>query len=241
MISMIGRKLKETGSIIYRHIFYPFVRMGIELRTKSIMKQGSYLNKGSMLLGRNYIGRNVSLSNVHVGFGSYVNNGCDISNTRIGNYTSIGAHVTTELGSHPVDGKHVALHPAFYSGAAALGYTYVSGDSYNEMKYLDEGSQVQVMIGNDVWIGNNVSILEGVTIGDGAVVAAGAVVTEDLKPYGVYGGVPARKLKDRFTKEQADALIRTGWWEMREDELRRLAEEGSFDDIDTFLGNVLKD
>ena len=36
------------------------------------------------------------------------------------------------------------------------------------------------------------------TIGNGAVVAAGAVVTKDIPPYEVWGGVPARKIKDRI-------------------------------------------
>ena len=232
---MIKRKFEEAGSILYRHICYPFVRMGIERRTGSIMKQGSYLNKGSVLEGRNYIGRDTCLSNVIVGFGSYVNNGCDISNTRIGKYTSVGARVTTELGSHPLDGRHVALHPAFYASSAALGFTYVSGTSYREMKYLDEESHVQVIIGNDVWIGNNVSILEGVTIGDGAVIASGAVVTEDVEPYGVYGGVPARKIRSRFAEDEIERLRKAQWWDAPEDVIRKRAQDGDFDDVSVFL------
>ena len=51
-------------------------------------------------------------------------------------------------------------------------------------------------IGNDVWIGGNVTILPGVTIGNNVVVAAGAVVTKDLEDNALYGGVPARKIKD---------------------------------------------
>ncbi len=38
-------------------------------------------------------------------------------------------------------------------------------------------------------------VLEGVTIGNNAVVAAGAVVCEDVKPYSVVAGVPAREVK----------------------------------------------
>jgi acetyltransferase-like isoleucine patch superfamily enzyme len=51
-----------------------------------------------------------------------------------------------------------------------------------------------VTIGDDVWIGVNAVVLPGVTVGNGAVVAAGAVVTEDVLPYTVVGGVPARVL-----------------------------------------------
>lgn len=232
---MFKRKAEEIASAIYRRIFYPFVRMAVETRTKSIMKQGSYLNKGSVLEGRNYIGRDVRLSNVRVGFGSYVNSGSDISNTRIGRYTSIGAGVTTELGSHPLDGKHVALHPAFYSRAAALGYSYAKADTYDEMKYIDEKDHIQVVIGNDVWIGNNVSIIEGVTIGDGAVIAAGAVVTGDAEAYGIYAGVPAKKIRSRFDDEQTEGLKKIRWWDLNEDEIRRMADEGLFDDVEAFL------
>ena len=232
---MIRRKLEEAGSVLYRNLCYPFVRMGVEARTHSIMKQGSYLNKGSVLEGNNYIGRNTCLSNVRVGYGSYVNSGCDMSNTRIGKYTSIGAGVTTELGSHPLDGKHAALHPAFYSTEAALGYSYAVRDTYKEMKYLDEKEHIQVVIGNDVWIGNRVSILEGVTIGDGAVVAAGALVAGDLEPYGIYAGVPARKIRSRFSGDRIKALLESKWWDLSEEEIKKLAAAGKLDDIDVFL------
>lgn len=208
--------------------------MSIEKRTDSILKQGSYINKGTVLKGKNYIGRETVLSNTMVGFGSYVNKECDISNTRIGKYSSIGSRVTTELGSHPLDGKHVALHPAFYSKEGALGYTYASSTSYKEMKYLDEASGVQVIIGNDVWIGNNVSILEGVTIGDGAVIASGAVVTGDAEPYGVYAGVPAKKLKSRFGDDSIKQLLDDPWWEKSEDEIRKMVGEGRFDDVEKY-------
>jgi acetyltransferase-like isoleucine patch superfamily enzyme len=54
-----------------------------------------------------------------------------------------------------------------------------------------------ITLGNDIWIGSNVVILKGVTIGDGAVVAAGAIVNKDIGAYEIWGGVPAKKIKDR--------------------------------------------
>ncbi len=52
-----------------------------------------------------------------------------------------------------------------------------------------------VRIGNHCWLGARVIVLPGVTIADDVTVAAGAVVASDLGPGGLYGGVPARRLK----------------------------------------------
>ena len=60
------------------------------------------------------------------------------------------------------------------------------------------GEERPIVVEDDVWIGNGVNILGGVTIGCGSVIAAGAVVTKDVPPCEVWGGVPARKIRDRF-------------------------------------------
>lgn len=64
------------------------------------------------------------------------------------------------------------------------------------------------VIGRDCWIGANCIIICGVKIGNGAIVAAGSVVTKDLNEYGVYAGVPAKKIKDRFSTKEELALHR---------------------------------
>ena len=61
---------------------------------------------------------------------------------------------------------------------------------------LGEWLRKPVTIGAGCWIGASCLILPGVTIGDGCVIAAGSVVTEDCDPDGLYGGVPARRIKD---------------------------------------------
>lgn len=69
-----------------------------------------------------------------------------------------------------------------------------------------------VVIGNDVWIGANVIILPGVHVGDGAVLAAGAVVTKNVDAYAIVGGVPAKVIRYRFSKEQIAQFLEIQWW-----------------------------
>lgn len=61
-----------------------------------------------------------------------------------------------------------------------------------------QGEEKEIVIGDDVWIGYNAIILGGVTIGTGAIVAAGAVVANDVEPYSIVGGVPAKLIKKRM-------------------------------------------
>lgn len=53
-----------------------------------------------------------------------------------------------------------------------------------------------IHIEDEVWLGANVIILPGITIGKCSIVGAGSVVTKSLPPYGVYVGVPAKRIKD---------------------------------------------
>lgn len=59
-----------------------------------------------------------------------------------------------------------------------------------------------IIIEKDVWIGANCIILAGVTIGEGSVLAAGSVVTKNVPAFSIYGGVPAKLLKERNTTQK---------------------------------------
>lgn len=64
------------------------------------------------------------------------------------------------------------------------------------------GTDGRIYVEDDVWIGHGCTILAGVRIGSGSIVAAGSVVTKDIPSCEVWGGVPARKIKDRFDTEE---------------------------------------
>jgi acetyltransferase-like isoleucine patch superfamily enzyme len=61
--------------------------------------------------------------------------------------------------------------------------------------YRGRGIVRPVTIGRNVWIGFEACILPGVTIGEGSVVGARAVVREDLPPFSLAVGNPARVVR----------------------------------------------
>ena len=54
-----------------------------------------------------------------------------------------------------------------------------------------------VVIEPHAWICSDSRILPGVHVGEGAVLCSSGVATKNLEAFGVYGGVPARKLRER--------------------------------------------
>ncbi|HKF76560.1 MAG TPA: DapH/DapD/GlmU-related protein [Candidatus Dormibacteraeota bacterium] len=57
--------------------------------------------------------------------------------------------------------------------------------------------RLPTVIEDDVWLGARATILGGTRVGRGSVVAAGAVVREDVPPFSVVAGVPARVVGER--------------------------------------------
>ncbi|WP_417900706.1 2,3,4,5-tetrahydropyridine-2,6-dicarboxylate N-acetyltransferase [Bacillus haimaensis] len=73
---------------------------------------------------------------------------------------------------------------------------------------IEPPSAKPVIVEDDVVIGANAVVLEGVTVGKGAVVAAGAIVIDDVAPYTVVAGTPARKIKDIDEKTKSKTEIK---------------------------------
>lgn len=52
-----------------------------------------------------------------------------------------------------------------------------------------------INIGNGCWLGQNVVVLPGVTIGERSIIGANAVVSNDIPPYSIAVGMPAKVIK----------------------------------------------
>lgn len=122
----------------------------------------------------------------------------------IGNHVHIAYHadfVATRskiiIGDHVVFGPHVCIR----GGDHRIDIVGEWIDDVKDDKKIPENDQ-DVVFQGDNWIGMNVTILKGVTIGKGCIVAAGAVVTRSMPPYSIIGGIPAKVLKMRFSKEE---------------------------------------
>lgn len=207
------------GSRIIGHHLY---------RDKKISEKAYIYN--SFLEGNNLVLENAVLVNSYLGICSYLSAGAKMIGVKIGKYTCIGPDVRIITGQHPTSG-FVSLHPAFYSTKNVIGYSYVEQDKFPELRYAE--GEYSVIIGNDVWIGMGVHIMEGVTIADGSIIAAGAVVVKNTEPFEIVGGIPAKHIRYRFSKEERIKLSEIQWWNRDLKWIKEHAEE--FDDIKEFV------
>jgi len=85
-------------------------------------------------------------------------------------------------------------------GSACSQNCFISGQShlYEDVSknFMRQGVKTdQVIIGKNVWIGANSVILPGVKIGNNSVIGAGSTVIEDVPPYSVAAGNPAKIIR----------------------------------------------
>jgi acetyltransferase-like isoleucine patch superfamily enzyme len=81
---------------------------------------------------------------------------------------------------------------------------------FRSPRRLDSGVSARpIHIGRNVWIGFDACVQAGVTIGEGAVVGARSVVTEDVEPFSLVAGNPARPIRKLERGETSDGLRQT--------------------------------
>ena len=105
--------------------------------------------------------------------------------------------------AHVYIGRNVSIAPNVTCICSASAN---SGKEINTFLYVTDHltCDKNITLHDDCWIGANATLLPGVEIGRCCVVGAGAVVTANTDDYGIYAGVPARKIGDVRAWEDGD-------------------------------------
>jgi acetyltransferase-like isoleucine patch superfamily enzyme len=77
-----------------------------------------------------------------------------------------------------------------------LGHTYYPQHFHRLLGEESERHGLRTVIRRGAYLGLRSTVLAGVTVGEYAIVGAGAVVTEDVPPYTVVVGVPAKVVRE---------------------------------------------
>lgn len=117
----------------------------------------------------------------------------------VGNYVHIAPHVSI------IGGASAKLVMGDFTGIAAGCRIVCGSDDYTGQGLVNPTIPLQyrqVMVGtvilkDYVTLGTNVVVHPGVTVGEGTVVGSCSLVTKDLEPWGIYIGIPAKRVRDR--------------------------------------------
>lgn len=172
-----------------------------------------------------FLGGFVIRADTHIGAFTEFGREVEVQSARLGRYCEIGPGCMLGATGHPMTWLSVS---AFQYKKSTWGW-HESADDTEVIDPEAGGRQSfrsvagdQAVIGNDVWLGANVVVLRGVTIGDGAVVAANAVVTQDVAPYTIVGGIPARMIRPRVTEPVREMHRELRWWRFSPNQLSGL-------------------
>jgi acetyltransferase-like isoleucine patch superfamily enzyme len=111
---------------------------------------------------------------VRIGSGSFLN--LDVM---------VAAHELVEIGDHCM----------FANGCFVTDANHRYDDPTQPATYQGFTSKGPTRVGDNVWCGAHVVITSGVTVGERCVIGANSVVTQDLEPYSIAAGVPAKVIR----------------------------------------------
>jgi acetyltransferase-like isoleucine patch superfamily enzyme len=111
---------------------------------------------------------------VRIGDGTFLNVGVMVAAVEL---VEIGAHCMLANGCFVTDGNHRFDDPD--TPVPWQGFT----------------SKGPTRIGDNVWLGANAVVTSGVTIGERCVIGANSVVTQDVPPFSIAAGAPAKVLR----------------------------------------------
>lgn len=162
-------------------------RLTVELARREAFARGRLNGDvlGMLLDGRLEVGPQVFLEpgvwltagdhgRIRIGGGTFLNQGVMVASEGL---VDIGEHCMAANGCLITDGSHRFEDPD--TPVPWQGFT----------------TKGPTRIGDNVWLGANVVVTSGVTIGRRSVIGANSVVTDDVPPYSIAAGTPAKVLR----------------------------------------------
>jgi acetyltransferase-like isoleucine patch superfamily enzyme len=192
--------------------------------------------KDSSGIGKNTLLRNTRIyGSVTIGENCKIIDGVTIragSKVNIGNFSSINGPNTdilskiypVTIGSFCSIARSVSIQE-FNHKVNGLSSYHINSNLKKESVIEDVSSKNPIEIGHDVWIGAHCVVLSGAKIGTGAVIAANSVVTNDIPPYAIAAGTPAKVIKYRFEQVKIDELMGLKWWNLPINEIIKLHDQ----------------
>lgn len=170
------------------------ISTGVELINADLIELGSEVKIDRDVRIRN-VGR---CSKIRIGDRTRINRGVDIKvhcveggcieigeSVIVGPYSCLSGR-SIKIGNFCLIAPHV--------GIFANNHKFT--DPHRHIK--DQGHSYKgIVIEDDCWLGSGVKVMDGVTIAQGSVIGAGAVVTQNIPPYSIAVGVPAKVVGHR--------------------------------------------
>ena len=161
-------------------------------------------------MGFSRVGKNPSLSdkasyynckNVVIGDNVRIDDFCVISAGTAG--INIGSHIHIAAYSSLIGAGKISLDD--FSNISSRVAIYSSNDDYSGASMTNPTLPVgftnvthaDVSIGRHVIIGAGSVVLPGVVLEEGVAIGALSLVSKNCKAFGIYSGVPARRIKER--------------------------------------------
>ncbi len=126
-------------------------------------------------------------------------------NVYIGKYCTI--ECDAEIGHDVLISNNVGIVGRLDHNYKNIGTPIRHAPCIRDDDYNIPNEKSRVAIGDDVWICFGAIVMSGVTVGDGAIVSAGSLVIDDVEPFSIVGGVPARHIKYRFEGDDIENHI----------------------------------
>ena len=151
--------------------------------------------------------------NIEIGDYSYIDTNVQLevyASIKIGKHVHIASNVHIQSGDEVIIGDYVAIAAGTRIYTASNTYKTsdgrekdillsMSASAPKELQYVEYGP---VIIEEYAFVGLNCVVLPGVRIERGAIICVVSVVTNDIPPYTIAVGIPARPIKKRVIPER---------------------------------------